>query len=77
MREDCYDLLLDEVESILGTRPNITTRWQGIYSQNTADLICVRKKITPKIMLVTGPGGRGNTLSPAIAEASMKEMFDV
>jgi len=77
MREDCYDLLLDEVESILGTRPNITTRWQGIYSQNTADLICVRRKITPKIMLVTGPGGRGNTLSPAIAEASMKEMFDV
>jgi glycine/D-amino acid oxidase-like deaminating enzyme len=77
MREDCYDLLLNEVESILGTRPSITTRWQGIYSQNTADLICVRKKVSQNIMLVTGPGGRGNTLSPAIAETSMKEMFNV
>lgn len=77
MREDCYELLLDEVESILGTRPRVVTRWQGIYSQNTADLICVREKVGDRIMVVTGPGGRGNTLSPAIAETSIKEMFIV
>lgn len=77
MREDCYDLLLDEVESIIGVRPKVQTRWQGIYSQNTADLICVRERIGNRVMLISGPGGRGNTLAPAIAEQSIKEMFNV
>lgn len=77
MREDCYDLLLEEVESIIGTRPKIKTRWNGIYSQNTTEAICIREKVSDNIMLITGPGGRGNTLSPAIAESSVKEMFNV
>jgi glycine/D-amino acid oxidase-like deaminating enzyme len=77
MREDCFNLLLDEVELILGVRPRIMSRWNGIYSQNTQEQVCVRRKVSDRIMLVTGPGGRGNTLSPAIAEDSIREMFDV
>jgi FAD dependent oxidoreductase TIGR03364 len=77
MREDCFDLLLDEVELILGVRPRIISRWNGIYSQNSQEQICVRRRISDRIMLITGPGGRGNTLSPAIAETSLREMFHV
>lgn len=78
MREDAYDLLLGEITAILGKpAPKVLTRWSGIYSQNTTGEICVRERISERIMLITGPGGRGNTLSPAIAEQSVKELFNV
>ena len=75
MREDCYELLLDDVESILGVRPKVQSRWNGIYSQNTTGAVCVREKVDERIVVVTGPGGRGNTLSPAIAETTIKELI--
>lgn len=78
MREDAYAYLLDEITAILGKNaPPVRTRWTGIYSQNTSGEVCVRERVSERIMLVTGPGGRGNTLSPAIAEASLRELFDV
>lgn len=73
MREDCYELLFDDVESILGVRPRVKSRWHGIYSQNTTGDICVRELADERIVVVTGPGGRGNTLSPAIAETTIRE----
>lgn len=76
MREDCYELLLDDVEAILGTRPKIMTRWQGIYSQNTTGEVCIRLRPLERVRLVTGPGGRGNTLSPAIAEQTIMELVN-
>lgn len=76
MREDCYELLFDDVEAILGVRPRVRTRWQGIYSQNTTGEVCVREMADERIVVVTGPGGRGNTLSPAIAETTIKEIID-
>ncbi len=75
MREDCYELLLDDVESIIGVRPHVQTRWNGIYSQNTTGAVCVREKADERIVVVTGPGGRGNTLSPAIAERTIEELI--
>lgn len=75
MREDCYELLFDDVESILGVRPRVLSRWQGIYSQNTTGAVCVRELADDRIVVVTGPGGRGNTLSPAIAETTIKEFL--
>lgn len=75
MREDCYELLLDDVESIIGVRPSVQTRWNGIYSQNTTGAVCVREKADERIVVVTGPGGRGNTLSPAIAEKTIEELI--
>jgi hypothetical protein len=43
-------------------------RWDGVYSQSTSAEIYIRREIAPVRQLITGGGGRGNTLSPAIAE---------
>jgi len=77
MREDCYELLLAEVELITGTRPKVLTRWQGVYSQNTTGEVVIRIQPEERIHLVTGPGGRGNTLSPAIAETTIAKVAHV
>ncbi len=78
MREDAYHYLTEEIEAIFGTKaPHVLTRWTGVYSQNTTGDICVREKVSDRVMVVTGPGGRGNTLSPAIAEQSVSELLGV
>jgi len=75
LREDVYEYLHDVASDIIGKRiPKIVRRWDGVYSQRTDGAICERRFITNKIVIVTGPGGRGNTLSPAIAEATFKEI---
>jgi FAD dependent oxidoreductase TIGR03364 len=75
LREDVYEYLDEVASDILGQKiPPITRRWDGVYSQRTDGAICERRFITNKIVIVTGPGGRGNTLSPAIAEATFKEI---
>jgi FAD dependent oxidoreductase TIGR03364 len=75
--EEPYDFALDEepnadllrrCEEILGRPlPPVRRRWAGVYSQATDDSACVRVTPAPGIVVVTGPGGRGMTLSPAIA----------
>jgi FAD dependent oxidoreductase TIGR03364 len=75
LREDVYQYLHEVASDILGQKiPAITRRWDGIYSQRTDGAICERKFVSNKIVIVTGPGGRGNTLSPAIAEATFREI---
>lgn len=76
MREDCYELLLQDVADIIGVKPKIISRWQGIYSQNTTGEVCVRLQPSKRVRVITGPGGRGNTLSPAIAETTIKELLN-
>jgi glycine/D-amino acid oxidase-like deaminating enzyme len=41
-----------------------------VYSQVTGSELYYRSQIAPGVILVTGPGGRGMTLAPAIAEES-------
>jgi len=73
--ESPYQYLAAVAEGILGRQlPPIVRRWDGIYSQRTDGEICDRRWITPRIVSVTGPGGRGNTLSPAIAESTFREV---
>lgn len=75
LREDVYQYLHEVASEILGQKiPPITRRWDGVYSQRTDGAICERKFVTNNIVIVTGPGGRGNTLAPAIAEATFKEI---
>jgi FAD dependent oxidoreductase TIGR03364 len=75
LREDVYEYLHEVASDILGQRiPPITRRWDGVYSQRTDGAICERTFISKNIVIVTGPGGRGNTLAPAIAEATFKEI---
>ena len=71
--EDPYQYLHDVASNLFGTKlPPITNRWDGIYSQRTDGEICDRRQISENIISVTGPGGRGNTLAPAIAEETLK-----
>ena len=67
--EDAYDHLRGRAEQLLGgPLPPVQRRWAGVYSQVTTDELYHRSTIEPGVVLVTGPGGRGMTCSPAIAE---------
>ena len=71
--EDPYTYLHDVASNLLGKKlPPIAHRWDGVYSQVTDGGICDRRAIAQNIISVTGPGGRGNTLAPAIAEETIK-----
>ncbi len=64
-----YRHLLQRAEQLLGSPlPPVRRRWTGVYSQATGADICLRGQVAPGVELVTGPGGKGMTLAPAIAE---------
>jgi len=67
--EGPYQHLLDKAQRLLGARlPPVRLRWAGVYSQATGDDLYHRSEVAPGVVLVTGPGGRGMTCAPAIAE---------
>ncbi|MFI1966887.1 TIGR03364 family FAD-dependent oxidoreductase [Streptomyces pathocidini] len=68
--EEPYGHLRQVIEGILGRPlPPVRRRWAGIYAQCTEpDLLVHRREVAEGTWLVTGPGGRGMTLSPALAE---------
>ena len=77
-----FDFDLDEAPSeellrragrILGrSLPPVARRWEGVYSQCTdGDRLCYRAEVRPGVWVVTGPGGRGMTCAPAIAEDTL------
>ncbi|MEV6512322.1 TIGR03364 family FAD-dependent oxidoreductase [Streptomyces sp. NPDC051642] len=74
--EDPYDHLAEVVESFLGRPlPKIRRRWAGVYAQCTDPTRVVhRQQVRDGVWLVTGPGGRGMTCSPAIAETTADEL---
>ena len=72
VQEAPYAYLVDLVEEFLGRPlPPVRQRWAGVYSQcvDPGELVC-RREVGPGVWVVTGPGGRGMTLGPAIAEAT-------
>jgi FAD dependent oxidoreductase TIGR03364 len=74
--EDPYDHLTEVVESFLGRPlPKIRRRWAGVYAQCTdTSRVVHRQRVRDGVWLVTGPGGRGMTCSPAIAETTANEL---
>jgi FAD dependent oxidoreductase TIGR03364 len=73
LREDATEELLARARRILGTElPPIRRRWAGVYAQSRDGGVCVRGEIAPGVWLVTGPGGRGMTCAPAIAEDTLR-----
>jgi FAD dependent oxidoreductase TIGR03364 len=68
--EDAYEHLLDRAYALLGIAiPPVRRRWAGVYSEVTGtSALYHRSAVKPGVVLVTGPGGRGMTCSPAIAE---------
>jgi FAD dependent oxidoreductase TIGR03364 len=72
--EGAYRHLLDRACALLGTAlPPVQRRWAGVYSEVTGTpALYHRSLVRPGVVLVTGPGGRGMTCSPAIAEETFR-----
>jgi len=68
--ETAYDHLLARASALLGVAlPRVQRRWAGVYSEVVGTTALYhRSDVAPGVVLVTGPGGRGMTCSPAIAE---------
>ncbi|WP_182441861.1 TIGR03364 family FAD-dependent oxidoreductase [Streptacidiphilus sp. PB12-B1b] len=74
--EEPYTYLAGVAEHLLGRPlPPVRRRWAGVYAQcvDTAEVVH-RQQVRDGVWLVTGPGGRGMTCSPAIGEATVTEM---
>jgi FAD dependent oxidoreductase TIGR03364 len=79
--EDAYDHLRARAEALLGVPlPRTQRRWAGVYSEvvqpsagsGQRGTLYHRSEVAPGVVLVTGPGGRGMTCSPAIAEETFR-----
>ncbi|MGV0836196.1 TIGR03364 family FAD-dependent oxidoreductase [Mycolicibacterium thermoresistibile] len=74
--EDPYSYLAEVMQRFLGRPlPPITRRWAGVYSQcrDPNQLVC-RTSPADGVWVVTGPGGRGMTMSPAFAEQTADQI---
>jgi FAD dependent oxidoreductase TIGR03364 len=73
-----YRHLRGRVESILGEpMPPVRRRWAGVYCQTADERLYHRERIGESTWVVTGAGGRGMTLSPAIAEDVLDAVYAV
>jgi len=72
--EGAYDHLVARAAALLGgALPRVQRRWAGVYSEVAGGAtIYHRSAVMPGVVLVTGPGGRGMTCSPAIAEETFR-----
>lgn len=70
--EEPYEHLTAVAEELLGRPlPRVRRRWAGVYAQCVDSTRVVhREQLRDGVWLVTGPGGRGMTCSPAIAETT-------
>jgi hypothetical protein len=75
VEEGLYECLRARAESALGwDLPPVVRRWAGVYTVATDDRIYFRERVDTAVEVVTGPAGRGMTLSPAIAEQTWEEV---
>jgi glycine/D-amino acid oxidase-like deaminating enzyme len=74
-----FDIDEEPTRHLLGTAarllgrpvPPVARRWAGVYSQWTGDgALYLRAPVAAGVEVITGLGGRGMTLSPAVAEES-------
>ncbi|AXK89078.1 TIGR03364 family FAD-dependent oxidoreductase [Nocardia farcinica] len=65
-----YEHLTAVTEELLGrTLPPVVRRWAGVYSQSVDPAaIVTRARADEHVWVITGPGGRGMTLGPALGE---------
>jgi FAD dependent oxidoreductase TIGR03364 len=65
--------LLSRARRMLGGElPPVRRRWEGVYAECRDGAVCLREQIDDRVWLVTGPGGRGMTCSPAIARDTLE-----
>ena len=66
-------LIADVARRLLGELPPVERRWSGVYHQlrdSAGDALYYRRDFARGVTAITGAGGRGMTLAPAIAEES-------
>jgi FAD dependent oxidoreductase TIGR03364 len=65
-----YRHLVQTAELLIGRPlPPVVRRWSGVYAESLDHgQLVYRKQVAASIWLVTGPGGRGMTLGPVLAE---------
>ncbi|HEV3188174.1 MAG TPA: FAD-dependent oxidoreductase [Acidimicrobiales bacterium] len=74
-RDAPMDLIVSAARDLIGDDvPPIERRWSGVYHQvePTNDEIYYRRELARGVTALTGAGGRGMTLAPAIAEESFQ-----
>jgi FAD dependent oxidoreductase TIGR03364 len=66
--------LMAVVRALLGHEtPSIERRWAGVYCEVTDPAaLYYRTEVEAGVVVVTGPGGRGMTMSPVIAAATFR-----
>jgi FAD dependent oxidoreductase TIGR03364 len=73
--EEPYTHLLAVAHRLLGIDlPKVVRRWAGVYSRLAPDAdagVYLRLRVAAGVEVVTGLGGRGMTLSPAVAEETL------
>ncbi|HJP76690.1 MAG TPA: TIGR03364 family FAD-dependent oxidoreductase [Pseudonocardiaceae bacterium] len=76
LHDDPYRHLAGVAEALLGRPlPKVARRWAGVYCERTdTGHVALRQQVADGVVLITGPGGRGMTCSPAIAEATAEEL---
>jgi FAD dependent oxidoreductase TIGR03364 len=76
LHDDPYQHLTCVAEAQLGRPlPRVPRRWAGVYCERTdTGHVALRRQVADGVVLITGPGGRGMTCSPAIAEATAEEL---
>ncbi len=75
VEEHLYTELTARAEAVLGwTLPPVVRRWAGVYTVVTDDRLYYRTTVDDGVVVVTGPAGRGMTLSPAIAEETWEDL---
>jgi len=68
------DIIVAAARQLIGPgMPRVERRWTGVYHQMDparSDEVYLRRDVATGVSVVTGAGGRGMTLAPAIAEES-------
>ncbi len=82
--DEPFDFALDErptahllaraAEILGGPLPPVARRWAGVYTLGPEGTLCWRHRPEPGIVIVTGLAGRGMTLSPTVAAATLDEL---
>lgn len=73
IEEEPYEHLTEVIKSIFNVEPSILRKWDGVYSQTIGKQIYFRKKLASRVHLISGLGGRGNTIAPAVAEETFQQ----
>ena len=72
VRDDVAAELTRRAAEALGEDPPpVARRWTGVYSETTDGSLYLRRELCENVTVITGPGGRGMTMSAAIAEESL------